>query len=214
MFDEPMFDERALIGVIHVQALPGTPASRLSVERIAEIAADEARIYTDAGFHGVMIENTHKHLERNPGAPKVRVIVEACREVGPALFFSMLVITVSFLPVFTLEAQEGRLFKPLAYTKTFAMAGAALLSLTMAPALMVLFVRGRIVPEARNPLNRFLIWAYRPVIRGSPALRQPKGGKTASAAASPIFNFRCSARQHDEVGVDSRLMADAVVGDD
>ena len=112
----------------------------------------------------VMIENAHKHLERNPGAPRLQVIIDACREVGPALFFSLLVITVSFLPVFSLEAQEGRLFKPLAYTKTFAMAGAALLSLTLVPALMLLFVRGRITPEAKNPLNRFLIWAYRPVI--------------------------------------------------
>ena len=113
----------------------------------------------------VMIENAHKHLERNPGAPRLQVIIDACREVGPALFFSLLVITVSFLPVFSLEAQEGRLFKPLAYTKTFAMAGAALLSLTLVPALMLLFVRGRITPEAKNPLNRFLIWAYRPAIR-------------------------------------------------
>ena len=114
----------------------------------------------------VMIENAHKHIERDPEAPRHRVIVDACKEVGPALFFSLLVITVSFLPVFALEAQEGRLFKPLAYTKTFAMAGAALLSLTLVPALMVLFVRGRIVPEAKNPLNRFLIWSYRPIIQG------------------------------------------------
>ncbi len=113
----------------------------------------------------VMIENAHKHIERAPEAPRLRLIVDACKEVGPALFFSLLVITVSFLPVFALEAQEGRLFKPLAYTKTFAMAGAALLSVTLVPALMVLCVRGRIVPEARNPLNRFLIWSYRPVIQ-------------------------------------------------
>ncbi|MBL8529941.1 MAG: efflux RND transporter permease subunit, partial [Burkholderiales bacterium] len=113
----------------------------------------------------VMIENAHKHIERAPEASRLRLIVDACKEVGPALFFSLLVITVSFLPVFALEAQEGRLFKPLAYTKTFAMAGAALLSVTLVPALMVLCVRGRIVPEARNPLNRFLIWSYRPVIQ-------------------------------------------------
>ncbi|MBE7202967.1 MAG: efflux RND transporter permease subunit, partial [Parafilimonas terrae] len=87
-------------------------------------------------------------------------------EVGPSLFFSLLVITVSFLPIFTLESQEGRLFGPLAYTKTFAMAAAALLSVTLVPALMVLFVRGRIVPEHRNPLNRLLIWLYRPLIAG------------------------------------------------
>jgi Cu(I)/Ag(I) efflux system membrane protein CusA/SilA len=114
----------------------------------------------------VMIENAHKHIERDPEAPRLPVIIDACREVGPALFFSLLVITVSFLPVFALEAQEGRLFKPLAYTKTFAMAGAAILSVTLVPALMVLCVRGRIVPEAKNPLNRLLIWSYRPVIHG------------------------------------------------
>ena len=115
----------------------------------------------------VMIENAHKHLERAaPDASRVTIMVEAAKEVGPALFFSLLIITVSFLPVFTLEAQEGRLFKPLAYTKTFAMAGAALLSLTLVPALMVLFIRGKIIPEHRNPLNRFLIWAYRPLIAG------------------------------------------------
>ena len=115
----------------------------------------------------VMIENAHKHLERAaPGDSRVEIMVNAAKEVGPALFFSLLIITVSFLPVFTLEAQEGRLFKPLAYTKTFAMAGAALLSITLAPALMVLFIRGRIIPEQRNPLNRLLIWLYRPLIAG------------------------------------------------
>jgi Cu(I)/Ag(I) efflux system membrane protein CusA/SilA len=113
----------------------------------------------------VMIENAHKHLERAPASkPRLQVLVEAATEVGPALFFSLLIITVAFLPIFTLEAQEGRLFSPLAYTKTFAMAAAALLSITLVPALMVIFVRGRIIPEHRNPLNRFLIWIYRPVI--------------------------------------------------
>ncbi|KMO28670.1 cation transporter [Methylobacterium variabile] len=113
----------------------------------------------------VMIENAHKHLERAPrGKPRVEILVEAAAEVGPSLFFSLLVITVSFLPIFTLESQEGRLFGPLAFTKTFAMAASALLSVTLVPALMVLFVRGRIIPEHRNPLNRFLIWAYRPMI--------------------------------------------------
>ena len=116
----------------------------------------------------VMIENAHKHLERAPpGKPRSEVLTEAAIEVGPALFFSLLIITVSFLPIFALEAQEGRLFKPLAYTKTFAMAAAALLSVTLVPALMFLFVRGRIMPEHRNPVNRFLIWVYRPVIRGA-----------------------------------------------
>ena len=114
----------------------------------------------------VMIESVHKHLERAPpGKPRLEVMVEAMTEVGPALFFSLLVITVSFVPIFALEAQEGRLFHPLAYTKSFAMAAAAFLSLTLVPALMVLFVRGRIMPEHRNPVNRALIWAYRPFIR-------------------------------------------------
>jgi Cu(I)/Ag(I) efflux system membrane protein CusA/SilA len=114
----------------------------------------------------VMIENAHKHLERAPpGKPRVEVLIAAASEVGPALFFSLLIITVSFLPIFTMEAQEGRLFSPLAFTKTFAMAAAAILSVTLVPALMVLFVRGRIVPEHKNPINRFLIWLYRPMIR-------------------------------------------------
>ncbi|KIO48135.1 efflux RND transporter permease subunit [Nitrosospira sp. NpAV] len=113
----------------------------------------------------VMIENAHKHLERAPpGAPRLQIMIDACREVGPALFFSLLIITVSFLPVFTLEAQEGRMFAPLAYTKTFAMAGAALLSITLVPVLMFLCIRGKIMPERKNPVNRFLIWIYRPVI--------------------------------------------------
>ena len=114
----------------------------------------------------VMIENAHKHLERaKPGRSRSEVLIGAATEVGPALFFSLLIITVSFLPIFTLEAQEGRMFKPLAFTKTFAMAAAALLSITIVPALMMLFVRGRIVPEHRNPVNRFLIWVYRPLIK-------------------------------------------------
>ena len=114
----------------------------------------------------VMIENAHKHLERaEPGKPRVEVLIEAASEVGPALFFSLLIITVSFLPIFALEGQEGRLFGPLAATKTFAMAAAALLSVTLVPALMVIFVRGRIVPEHRNPVNRALIAIYRPVIQ-------------------------------------------------
>jgi Cu(I)/Ag(I) efflux system membrane protein CusA/SilA len=118
----------------------------------------------------VMIENAHKHLERLPErhttAQRAAAMLDACKEVGPALFFSLLIITVSFLPVFTLESQEGRLFSPLAYTKTFSMAGAALLSVTLVPVLMMLFIRGRILPEAKNPVNRFLIWAYRPIISG------------------------------------------------
>ena len=113
----------------------------------------------------VMIENAHKHLERAPpGRPRTEILVGAAAEVGPSLFLSLLVITVSFLPIFSLESQEGRLFGPLAVTKTFAMAAAALLSVTLVPALMILFVRGRIVPEHRNPVNRLLIGVYRPLI--------------------------------------------------
>ena len=114
----------------------------------------------------VMIENAHKHLERaEPGRSRVDILIKAASEVGPALFFSLLIITVSFMPIFTLESQEGRLFSPLAFTKTFAMAAAALLSVTLVPALMIIFVRGKIVPEHKNPINRFLIWIYRPVIK-------------------------------------------------
>ncbi|MBL8582848.1 MAG: efflux RND transporter permease subunit [Rhizobiaceae bacterium] len=115
----------------------------------------------------VMIDNAHKHLERAPpDKPRIQVLIDAASEVGPALFFSLLIITVSFLPIFTLESQEGRMFGPLAFTKTFSMAAAALLSVTLVPALMVVFVRGRIVPEHKNPLNRLLIGLYRPIIAG------------------------------------------------
>jgi Cu(I)/Ag(I) efflux system membrane protein CusA/SilA len=124
----------------------------------------------------VMIENMHKHLERAGGTPPTaadrwRIVAESTRQVGPPLFFSLLVITVSFLPVFSLEQQEGRMFKPLAFTKTFAMAGAALLSITLVPVLMGYLVRGRIRPERRNPVNRLLIRLYDPVIGF--ALRRP-----------------------------------------
>ncbi len=113
----------------------------------------------------VMIENAHKHLERAAlDTSRPQILIVAASEVGPSLFFGLLIITVSFLPIFSLEAQEGRLFSPLAYTKTFSMAAAALLSVTLVPALMILFVRGRIVPEQKNPLNRLLIWIYRPII--------------------------------------------------
>jgi len=116
----------------------------------------------------IMVENAHKKLEHweEQGRPGNRtdVLIEAAKEVGKPLFFSLLIITVSFLPIFTLESQEGRLFKPLAFTKTFAMFFAAFLSITLAPVLLVLLVRGRIRPEARNPVNRFLIAVYMPVI--------------------------------------------------
>jgi Cu(I)/Ag(I) efflux system membrane protein CusA/SilA len=120
----------------------------------------------------IMVENAHKHLEhfrdekgRDPApAERVQVIIEAAKSVGRPLFFSLLVITVSFIPVFSLEAQEGRLFKPLAFTKTFSMFFASLLGVTLVPVLMVLLIRGRITPEIRNPLNRFLIRAYQPFV--------------------------------------------------
>jgi Cu(I)/Ag(I) efflux system membrane protein CusA/SilA len=114
----------------------------------------------------VMIENAHKHLEHaSPGRARSAILIDAASEVGPALFFSLLIITVSFMPIFTLESQEGRLFSPLAFTKSFAMAAAALLSVTLVPALMVIFVRGRIVPEYKNPINKVLIFVYRPIIK-------------------------------------------------
>ncbi|MDH3253026.1 MAG: CusA/CzcA family heavy metal efflux RND transporter, partial [Ignavibacteria bacterium] len=113
----------------------------------------------------VMIENAHKHIERDSGRKNHwQIIIDSSKEVGPALFYSLLIITLSFLPVFTLQAQEGRLFKPLAFTKTYSMAAAALLSLTIVPVLMGYLIRGKIMPEAKNPLNRFLIRIYRPVI--------------------------------------------------
>lgn len=113
----------------------------------------------------VMVENAHKHLERDRGKKDHwRIIVDASKEVGPALFFSLLIITVSFLPIFALQGQEGRLFKPLAFTKTYAMAAAALISVTLVPVLMGYLIRGKIQPEHKNPVNRFLIWIYRPVI--------------------------------------------------
>ena len=118
----------------------------------------------------VMVENAHKRLEQweEAGRPGDRnqVLIEAAKEVGKPLFYSLLIITVSFLPIFTLESQEGRLFKPLAFTKTFAMFFASFLSITLAPVLMVLLVRGRIRAEARNPINRVLIALYTPVVRG------------------------------------------------
>ena len=113
----------------------------------------------------IMIENAHQHLEHDQGKkPHWQIIRDAAVEVGPTLFYSLLVITVSFLPVFTLQEQEGRLFKPLAFTKTYSMAAAALLSITLAPLLMGWFIRGKIPAEHKNPLNRLLIWLYHPVL--------------------------------------------------
>ncbi|HEX3950058.1 MAG TPA: efflux RND transporter permease subunit [Steroidobacteraceae bacterium] len=136
----------------------------------------------------VMIENAHKHLEawnhQNPdrrptGVEQARVIAEAAVEVGPALFFSLLIITLSFVPVFTLEAQEGKLFGPLAFTKTYSMAAAAGLSVTLIPVLMFYFVRGRIPDERSNPINRFLIVLYQPLLDF--VLKHPKAVLTVSA---------------------------------
>src|SRR6267154_2049339 len=136
----------------------------------------------------VMIENAHKHVEAwnhaNPGRrattlEQTKLISDAATEVGPALFFSLLIITLSFVPVFTLEAQEGKLFGPLAFTKTYSMAAAAGLSVTLIPVLMFYFIRGRIPDERSNPLNRFLIVFYRPLLDF--ALRHPKTTLTASA---------------------------------
>merc|ERR1711879_285226 len=123
----------------------------------------------------VMIENLHRHLEKHdPDGSESHwaVVGQAAREVGPALFFSLLIITLSFLPVFTLEAQEGRLFAPLAYTKTWAMAAAAILAITLVPVLMGYCVRGRIRSEQHNPLSRVLGAVYLPVLGG--VLRFPK----------------------------------------
>jgi copper/silver efflux system protein len=125
----------------------------------------------------IMVENAHKKLEdADLGDPpsavrRVEIVIEAAKEVGPSLFFSLLVITVGFLPVFTLEAQAGRLFKPLAYTKTFAMLFSSFLAVTLTPVLMTLFIRGKIRPEEKNPISRFLHWVYEPVARF--ALRFP-----------------------------------------
>jgi Cu(I)/Ag(I) efflux system membrane protein CusA/SilA len=122
----------------------------------------------------VLIENMHKHMERTPvtGANRWQVVAASAAEVGPALFFSLLIITASFIPVFTLEAQEGRMFSPLAYTKTYAMAAAAVISITLVPVLMGYFIRGRVLPEQRNPLNRLLVGAYMPLLQK--ALGYPK----------------------------------------
>ena len=126
----------------------------------------------------IMIENAHKHIEAenakppNERLPHWQVIMEATKEVGPTLFWSLLVITVSFIPIFTLEEQEGRLFKPLAFTKTYSMGAAAILAVTIVPVLMGFFVRGRIKPEHRNPINRFLMSIYHPVVKF--VIKRPK----------------------------------------
>ena len=130
----------------------------------------------------VMIENVHKHIEKEPltDENRWRIMADAAVEVGPPLFFSLLIITLSFLPVFTLEAQEGRLFAPLAFTKTYAMAAAAGLSITLVPVLMGYFIRGTVTPEHKNPINRVLIAVYQPVIHA--VMRFPKGTLAAAVA--------------------------------
>lgn len=127
----------------------------------------------------VMVENAHKHIERTSGilqrelrdSERVRAVLDAAKEVGPSLFFTLLIVTVSFLPVFALQEVEGRMFRPLALTKTFAMASGALLSVTLVPALMVIFIKGRIRTEQENPISRFFIRLYRPIVRAT--LRRP-----------------------------------------
>jgi Cu(I)/Ag(I) efflux system membrane protein CusA/SilA len=119
----------------------------------------------------VMVENAHKRLEQNPHLDRTETIIAAAKEVGRPLFFSLLVIAVSFLPIFALEAQEGRLFTPLAYTKTFSMLFATALSVTLAPVLMVLLIRGRIRAETKNPLNWLLVTLYRPILSGALRIR-------------------------------------------
>jgi len=130
----------------------------------------------------VMIENVHKHIEKEPltDENRWRVMADAASEVGPPLFFSLVIITLSFLPVFTLEAQEGRLFSPLAFTKTYAMAAAAGLSITLVPVLMGYFIRGKVIAEKKNPINRMLIAVYQPVIHW--VIRFPKTTLVSAAA--------------------------------
>ncbi|HEY6260391.1 MAG TPA: CusA/CzcA family heavy metal efflux RND transporter [Nitrospiraceae bacterium] len=138
----------------------------------------------------VMVENAHKRLEQSPNADRIETIIASAKEVGRPLFFSLLVIAVSFLPIFALEAQEGRLFTPLAYTKTFAMLFATVLSVTLAPVLMVLLIRGHIRPEAKNPLNWLLITLYRPILSGALRVRWLTLGVVVVVAGvtAPVFS--------------------------
>jgi Cu(I)/Ag(I) efflux system membrane protein CusA/SilA len=142
----------------------------------------------------VMVENLHKHMERNEreGKPKGHweLVIDSSKEVGPALFTSLLIITLSFIPVFALGGEEGRLFKPLAWTKTLSMASAALLSITLVPVLMGLFIRGGVKPEERNPVNRFLIQIYRPVIHFVFRHRWPVIGAAAAVLAVTLIPWR------------------------
>jgi len=161
----------------------------------------------------VMIENAHKHLEHAEVTDDNRwdIMAKAASEVGPALFFSLIIITLSFLPVFTLEAQEGRMFSPLAFTKTFAMAGAAGLAITLVPVLMGYFIRGHIIAEDRNPVNRFLIAGYRPVIDW--VLRMPKTVILVSALAAGSMMWPLSGWWPMDEGLGSEFMPELDEGD-
>lgn len=174
----------ALIAILFLLHLPSSfvaiftvPAGVLIAFIIMKIMGINANIMSLGGIaiavgvmvdaSVVMVENAHKHLERDRGKKShLEIISDASREVGPALFFSLLIITVSFFPVFSLQAQEGRLFSPLAFTKTFAIGASAVLAITIIPVLMVFFIRGKIIPESKNPLSRFFSFLYRPLIKG------------------------------------------------
>ena len=150
----------AVLMAVIVMYLQGINANIMSLGGIA--IAIGAMV--DAAI--VMVENAHRHLERDRDRlPHWRIVARAATEVGPTLFFALLVITISFAPIFTLEAQEGRLFKPLAFTKTYAMAASALLSITLVPVLVGYWIRGRILPAHANPIARLLLALYRPVLR-------------------------------------------------
>jgi len=161
----------------------------------------------------VMIENVHKHMEKEEVTDENRwaIMAKASAEVGPALFFSLLIITLSFLPVFTLEAQEGRMFSPLAFTKTYAMAAAAGLSITLVPVLMGYFIRGKIVAEDKNPVNRLLIGGYRPIINR--VLAMPKTIVLVSALAAASMLWPLSGWWPLDHGIGSEFMPDLNEGD-
>ena len=161
----------------------------------------------------VMIENAHKHMEgvEVTDANRWEIVGEAAAEVGPALFFSLIIITLSFLPVFTLEAQEGRMFSPLAFTKTFAMAGAAGLAITLVPVLMGYFIRGKIIAENKNPLNRLLIAGYKPVINW--VLRTPKTVILVSTLAAGSMMWPLSGWWPMDEGLGSEFMPELDEGD-
>ncbi|NNF15188.1 MAG: efflux RND transporter permease subunit, partial [Gammaproteobacteria bacterium] len=165
----------AIVAAFVIMKVQGINANIMSLGGIA-IAIG---VMVDAAI--VMIENVHKHAENEAlnDENRWRIIGQAASEVGPPLFFSLLIVTLSFLPVFTLEAQEGRLFAPLAFTKTYAMAAAAALSITLVPVLMGYLIRGKVTPEHKNPINRLLIAMYRPVIHT--VIRFPKSVLLAGA---------------------------------